>query len=369
MGIQINGQTDNISAVDGSLTIESTELRADNINLGVGVSIYSFSDNSLGISTNGISESFTMTSSGSFGIGTTLPSSRLQVDGGGVPLIINSTNSNNNKITLQSAGVTSCFIGAGSGLEYQIQSSGGPNRFVIDSNKGNVGIGPLTGVNNIKLYVYNTDVGYAAYFESIGSSAVYGAVARIANGTSSGYGLYGYSNTSSSYSTGGVLGYSINNNTYAILGYWDTSSYWSLYGNGSTYISGTYQGSDGRLKDIVEPLVSVGSTVSVLDKLSNISAVKYRWKEGSQQRRSMGDNVHIGLIAQEVEEYFPELIREVDNPVITGVNPETLNEQLGSTKSLQYNNMVAVLVEALKESKERIEILETKVSTLESKII
>jgi len=315
-----------------------------------------------------------ITSNSRIGIGTTNPNSRLQVSGDGVPVIINSTNNNDAKISLQSLGVTSCYLAAGGGNIFEVKDANSNDCIAVDGKADGVGgqignrnvsIG-TNGANNIKLYVYNTDTGYAGFFQSNGSRAVYGVVATIQNGTGSGYGVYGYSQTSSTYATGGVLGYSINSSTYGILGYWSGSSYWSLYGNGSIYIGGSYQGSDERLKDIVEPLVGVGSSVRVLDKLSNISAVKYRWKEGSQQRRAMGDNVNIGLIAQEVEEYFPELIKEVDNPVITGVNPETLNEQIGRTKSLQYNNMVAVLLEAIKELKADNEALAARIALLEN---
>lgn len=319
-------------------------------------------------------EALRITPNSRVGIGTTNPNARLQVNGGGVPVVINSTNNNDPKIALQSVGVTSCYLGSGGGNIFSVKDASTNDCIIVDGRTDGVGgqignrnvaIG-ANSANNIKLYVYNTDTGYAGFFQSNGSRAVYGVVATIQSGTGAGYAVYGYSQTSSTYATGGVLGYSINNNTYGILGYWDTASYWTLYGNGSVYISGTYQGSDERLKDIVEPLVGVGSTVRVLDKLSNISAVKYRWKEGSQQRRAMGGGVQIGLIAQEVEEYFPELIKEIKNPVITGVNPETLNEKIGDTKSLQYNNMVAVLLEAIKELKADNEALAARIALLEN---
>jgi len=103
-----------------------------------------------------------------------------------------------------------------------------------------------------------------------------------------------------------------------------------------------------------------------LSKLANIQPVKYTWKENSQQRRSVGEGVEIGMLAQEVQAQFPELVASVNNGQINGSNPETLNEQLGTTLHIDYSRMTAVLVQALKEAKERIETLETKVAALEA---
>lgn len=60
----------------------------------------------------------------------------------------------------------------------------------------------------------------------------------------------------------------------------------------------------------------------------------------------------LGLIANDVEEIFPELVN---------TNPET------GLKSLQYGNLVAPLIEAIKEQQKEIEALEQRIDELESK--
>ena len=56
----------------------------------------------------------------------------------------------------------------------------------------------------------------------------------------------------------------------------------------------------------------------------------------------------IGLIAQEVEEVIPELVHTADD----------------GYKSVEYANLIAVLIEAVKEQQKQIEDLEEKISSI-----
>jgi len=115
--------------------------------------------------------------------------------------------------------------------------------------------------------------------------------------------------------------------------------------NGTTYLKGllTLQNdltsySDRRIKKNIHRLESS------LDKIQDIHGYSY-------QRIDFGDNRQcIGLIAQEVECPFPELV----------------NEQ-GDIKTVNYQAFTSVLLECIHELKERITFLETK--CLENKIL
>jgi hypothetical protein len=76
--------------------------------------------------------------------------------------------------------------------------------------------------------------------------------------------------------------------------------------------------SDARLKTKVRTLDNV------LERLSKVRGVNFEWLKGSGEQ--------IGLIAQEVEEVFPELVSEMDN-----------------YKGVDYARFSAVLVQAVKE--------------------
>ncbi|MDD3662714.1 MAG: tail fiber domain-containing protein, partial [Candidatus Pacebacteria bacterium] len=88
--------------------------------------------------------------------------------------------------------------------------------------------------------------------------------------------------------------------------------------------TGLISTSDERLKTNIEDLPS-----DTLDKLLNIKTVTFNWLNGNN------DQTNIGFIAQDLEQYFPEL-------VYTG-NDEN------NYKGINYANMTPVLVEAIRE--------------------
>jgi hypothetical protein len=91
--------------------------------------------------------------------------------------------------------------------------------------------------------------------------------------------------------------------------------------------------SDIRLKKNIEPLKGG------LDKLLRLCGVLYEWKEPERQGSLTG--TQMGLIAQEVEEVFPEWI---------GVDSE-------GYRTLTVRGFEALIIEAIRELKEEIEAL------------
>ena len=74
---------------------------------------------------------------------------------------------------------------------------------------------------------------------------------------------------------------------------------------------------------------------NALDIVENINGVTFDWKDTELPSA--------GLIAQDVEKYLPELVSDSEG-----------------TKSLNYNGVIGVLVEAIKELSEKIRVLEAK---------
>mgnify|MGYP000621423631 CR=1 FL=1 len=92
--------------------------------------------------------------------------------------------------------------------------------------------------------------------------------------------------------------------------------------------------SDARLK---ANIVSLGSTLS---KLLLIDGKSYTMKNDNKQK--------IGVLAQDIEKVFPELVSETDG-----------------IKSVNYLGLVPVLINALKEQEQRLERLEQIVAQLD----
>jgi hypothetical protein len=86
--------------------------------------------------------------------------------------------------------------------------------------------------------------------------------------------------------------------------------------------------SDISLKENIKPLENS------LDKVCQLQGVSFDWKKDKTST--------IGLIAQEVEKIYPELVGNS-----------------GDIKTISYNNLVAVLIEAVKELKSEIEELKS----------
>ena len=108
--------------------------------------------------------------------------------------------------------------------------------------------------------------------------------------------------------------------------------------------------SDARLKDNVQPITSA------LSKILALQGVTFEWNHWDQKRTYPG--TQIGFIAQEVEKVVPEVV--IDS---------TIDDNDGNrmeVKGVKYENLVALLVEAIKEQNTRIEYLESCLQRLES---
>lgn len=105
----------------------------------------------------------------------------------------------------------------------------------------------------------------------------------------------------------------------------------------SIYTVGVMYTSDERLKKEIDQLGFVS------DKLENIRGVTYFMRADEFPDMSLSKDRQIGLLAQEVELFFPELVK---------VNPTT------GFKSVSYAGFVPILLEAVKE--QRAEALENR---------
>ena len=104
--------------------------------------------------------------------------------------------------------------------------------------------------------------------------------------------------------------------------------------------SGFNNGSDISLKENIKD-IDYG-----LNTVLSLKPRKFDWKEGPDE-----DKAEIGFIAQEVEEFIPEIISESASD----------NSNVDSIKGLNYGAMTAVLVKAIQELQAEINLLKEKV--------
>lgn len=131
-------------------------------------------------------------------------------------------------------------------------------------------------------------------------------------------------------SNGGTIGVYCQAGPRGWLWYQDGTNF-SVVGNFST--SGDVRAfSDERLKEDIKTIDSA------LAKVSKLRGVSFKWRDR--------DEHSLGFVAQEVERVLPEVVAEVED-----------RNRGGTYKTVAYANVVAVLVEAIKELNTKIERL------------
>jgi hypothetical protein len=103
--------------------------------------------------------------------------------------------------------------------------------------------------------------------------------------------------------------------------------------------------SDERLKNIN------GNIENAVDKLMTLRAVNYSWKNDENQKQNLG------LIAQDVEKVFPEVIDLNKLPSKPNEEQEDDTEYLG----VRYQELIPVLIKAIQELKTEIDSLKNQI--------
>ena len=241
------------------------------------------------------------------------------------------------------------YNGNGAASRYY-QNSGG---HIFDSASSGTTGGTVTFTERMRI----TSGGYTkmsndgTYFSSTGTyhearNSVSDAILRLSNSNASPYGL-------SIFFTGADPN---NVSNYILQGYHPNSatSLYTIWSNGTT--SGR---SDIRLKK------NIVDATPKLDKLMQLRVVNYEWIE------SLNGTKEIGLIAQEVEEVFPNLIitepiikkREIEQKDGTVIEEEY---QDGDSKSIKHSVLPFMLLKALQEANTKIDELSAKVTALDN---
>ena len=215
------------------------------------------------------------------------------------------------------------------------------------------GVGIQSSTNNASGSFSTSMGGFTSANGNYSTAMGYGTIASGYNSTAMGYGtiasdyastVIGQFNSSGSSATSvgsfstSAPAFVIGNGTSGSL-----SDAFKVMFNGDTTVSNdlTVSGdvvisSDARLKSNI---VSLGST---LPKLLQIDGKSYEMK-GKQK---------IGVLAQEIQEVFPELVSEDDNEML----------------AVNYQGLVPVLINALKEQQSEIETYRDEVSELKEMV-
>jgi hypothetical protein len=260
-------------------------------------------------------------SSGNVGIGTASPAVKLHVSGG-VGSTGGSVVSTGAAITMyydtsNDYGVTSTLSNGVAWKPYVVRSAG-----MIFKTTSDVEAARLDSSGNLQ--VGTSAYAYNVFLKSNASNYAAGVVNTSATGP---YGLI----LSLSGVTGGAGG--------GFLTCVDNANRLLIAGNGNvTNVNGSYGAiSDAKLKE------NITDATPKLESLQQVRIVNFNMK-GDEQKQ-------IGVIAQELEQIFPNMVDET-------IDRDTDGSDLGTTtKNVKYSVFVPMLIKAIQELKAEIDAL------------
>ncbi len=241
-------------------------------------------------------------------------------------------------------------------------------KYGIYNYTGSQGTGTKYGIRN---YVYQNSGSSAAtysfynrvYPAGTGTAhSNYNYMAPNSNSTATKYGVYSYIS-----SAGTGTRYGVYSNIAGEVG-----SY-AGYFLGDVYISGVMTvTSDERTKKDVEDVEGALAMVRQLEGKS------YNFKSDTDM--SLPTGRQFGFMAQELEQVFPELVKNTTSPG-TPIEDQLTEEEIESGdipadkmtpettfKSVNYMGMIPILVEAIKEQQDLIEQQQTEIEALKAAI-
>jgi hypothetical protein len=259
------------------------------------------------------------TNAGNLGIGTTNPGATLNV----VPT---------------STSIAGLFSGTTSSDMVRITQFGTGNALVVEDETPEGSPFVVTGVGTVGIGITNPSIKLTV---SGGLDSSNRQVRFVQSGAGDLY--IKHANLVSSIETGSGVQLALGGNGAEVVrinstgvGIGITNPTSKLHVVGDTYISGILtatdinSASDIRLKTNIKPFENT------LEKIVHINGVSFNWIDSNAKSG--------GIIAQDVEKVFPELVNDGDH------------------KTVNYNGLVGVLVESIKELKQEVEYLKSRLS-------
>ena len=167
----------------------------------------------------------------------------------------------------------------------------------------------------------------------------------------------GYSGGISLNATGMWVGHNVSTRT--IIFATDETSRCTIENTGAFKATGeiTAYSSDQRLKDEITPITDA------LDKINQISGVRFKWNNKATPYGFMyAGQTDVGVIAQQIQKVLPEVVKRAPFDDDGNGNSKTGENYL----TVQYDKIVALLIEGIKELSVEVNNLKAEISELKN---
>jgi len=247
------------------------------------------------------------------------------------------------------------------------------NGYLAYGAKSGSGIGMLiqntsSGNSSPALYGWNSGPSYGVYGYTAGGS---GTDPFYPSGVYGYNGSYGYGTGGYCYNGSGVLGYSAN-----YVGVWGStgnSSSYAGYFAGNVFSTGSYLGSDQKLKQNIQDMSSA------MDIINQLHPRKYDFRQdGNYKLMNLPQGMHYGLIAQEVEKVLPNLVKDTKfetanakAPGKVGADGKMESTPAGKSetiefKAVNYTELIPIMIKGMQELQNKVTELENTIAALKS---
>jgi hypothetical protein len=118
--------------------------------------------------------------------------------------------------------------------------------------------------------------------------------------------------------------------------------------------------SDERLKENIRPISSA------LSKLLSLRGVTYNSNELAEQYGYTDKKEQVGVIAQDVETVLPQIVVPAPFDIAQDEDGNEYSKSGENYKTVQYDKLIPLLIEAIKEQQETIISLQKRIEDLEN---
>lgn len=141
------------------------------------------------------------------------------------------------------------------------------------------------------------------------------------------------------------------------------SSSYAGYFSGNVYSSGVYSGSDQKLK---QNITGLNNAMAFISKLQP-KVYEYR-QDGNYKLMNLPLGKRYGLIAQDVEEVLPGLVKQTafNTAKANGQGDEDNKGETINFKAVNYTELIPIMIKAMQEQAEQMQVQQNEITALKA---